>query len=570
MPTIQELIPLANALPPSELDALLAKLSDEEALKLAQEVVQLKNDLRKTRQIQFYQPVSPGAVAIHLATEKEVLVTAGNRAGKTDTTLADAVICMTGIVPLSLEKIYPRSKLQCPMRIRVVCESLTNTWEPVIKRKLQWNQWNGRGVMGGLFGHWGWIPQGFLIRSKWEESWSEKNRTLTLTCGCTLSVMSYDQDLENFSGASLHRIIFDEPPPSDIYRENLMRTMDTGGQIYSAFTPSDDPGKALRGSWIFDLYEKGLDGPAKDCDVKSICLNTEENKVNSPEEIAKIVKGLTIEQQETRLRGGFMHLSGRIYANFTDRPRWWCFKCNQLTIVVPGEGGRLICATCSGSDVVEYNNVVEPFDLAYTWPIIYCLDPHPRKPNMMMWMAVDPSDDLWQVGEMEVDGDPATLRNQVFDFERAHGLHINGRLIDPNMAESAAHQAGRRNISVRDEFDAVGIRCALANDSFTVGMKRVREYIRPDERTKTPRLHIFNTCPRTIKQLKGYVWAEWGRQAEGMKDAKAMPIAKEDDFPTMLRYIALSNPTYRGLTMGNQPMRSTRKPRPGSEIRAHG
>src|SRR3990167_843232 len=141
------------------------------------------------------------------------------------------------------------------------------------------------------------------------------------------------------------------------------------------------------------------------------------------------------------------------------------------------------------------------------------------------------------------------------------------RLIDPNMAESAAHQAGRRHVSVRNEFDAVGIRCALANDAFTVGMKRLREIIRPDERTKASRLHIFNTCYLTNKQIKGYVWAEWSRQSEGTKDRKAMPIDKNDDFPTMLRYIVLANPTFRGLNVGNRPMRATRRPRPTKESR---
>lgn len=571
MPTLQDLVPLLESAPGSAyFDNLLAEMSDEDVRKLAEEVVALQADLRKTRQIQFYEPVNPRALAIHLATEKEVVVRGGNRSTKSDSLLADAVICMTKIIPESLKGVYPVEKIKCPMRVRLVCESLTNTWDTVLKPKLQWNRWNGSGIPGGTSGHWGWIPPSFLIHGKWEDSWREKDRVLTLRCGCTFQVMSNDQDLENFSGDSLHRVINDEPPREDIYQENKFRLMDTQGQMYSGFTPSNDPQKAMRGAWIYEIYDKGTEGPGRDPDVRSITLHTEDNRILDPAEIAKTVRDLTPQERATRLHGDFFHLTGRIYPNYTDRPAWWCFGCNQITIVAHHqESRRPVCSTCAGDNVVEYCNFVEPFEQAYTWPIIFCLDPHPRKPNMMMWVAVDPSDDLWQVGEMEVDGDPATVRDKVNTFERSCGFRISARLIDPNMAESAAHQAGRRHVSVRDEFDAVGIRCALANDSFTVGMKRVRELIRPDERTKSPRLHIFNTCHLTNKQLKNYVWAEWSRQSESTKDAKAMPITKNDDFPTMLRYVALSNPTHRGLTMGLKPMRATRRPRPGSEQRAN-
>jgi hypothetical protein len=200
--------------------------------------------------------------------------------------------------------------------------------------------------------------------------------------------------------------------------------------------------------------------------------------------------------------------------------------------------------------------------------VIFLLDPHPRKPNMMSWVAIDAADDWWQIGEMEVDGDPTAVRDRVLEFERRHSLNIARRLIDPNMAESAAHNAGRRQVSVRDEFDAVGLRCALPSDSFAVGMKRLRERFRPDPRTKAPRLHIFNTCQRTNKQIKNYVWGELARD-NGQREQKAIPIDKEDDFPTLLKYLANEEPSYRTLSYGNQPIYTTKKKhRPQAEMRA--
>jgi phage terminase large subunit-like protein len=542
-----------------EVAAWIQALPREDQVQIAQDFIAYRRAATNQQQLELYQPASDRARAIHLSTAKHVLAVGGNRSGKTETGLVDLVICMTGIVPWSLEHDYPREKIQCPMRVRIVLESLSNTWAPVIRPKLQWDKWSGEGEPGSGLGHWGWIPRRFLKRGKWEESWLEKERTLNLTCGCSVQIMSYDQDVQDFSGSSLHRVLFDEAPPADIYRENLMRTLDTKGKLYFGFTPPDDPGKAMRGSWVYELYEKGIAGPAKDSNIDSFNLFTEENRILDQSEIAEMVKGLTPAQRETRLHGVFMHLSGRIYPQYTDAPTWWCFTCNEKTFL-NGDS----CATCGASQLIQYSNVCEPNELAYRWPVVFLLDPHPRKPNCMMWVAIDPSDDWWVINEMEVDGDPELVRDRVLQFERNSNLVIAARLMDPNMAEQAAHSAGTRHVSVRDEFDAVGIRCALADDAFTVGMKRVRDMIKPDLRTKRPRLQVFATCPRTNQQMKKYVWQEWSRNMDDQKDPKAVAIAKEDDFPGLLRYLANAQPTFRGLQLGGQPMRLTKRPRHGA------
>ena len=554
-PKIVELLELYKTGFPVTPQYLEAALSYDERLALANELLGIRKQVKQERQLELYRPASERCLEIHKATTNHVIASGGNRSSKTDSNLADLVICMTGIVPYSLEDIYPKEKLQCPMRTRIVCESLTNTWAPVIRPKLQWDKWNGRGEPGGEFGHWGWIPRKFLIRGKWDESWSEKERTLTLTCGCTMQVTSYDQDVQDFSGSSLHRVVFDEPPAEDIYRENLMRILDTKGQLYFGFTPPDDPGKAMKGSWIYDLYERGMPGPGRDPNITSIRLLTEENKVVDHETLLQITSGLTAAQKETRLRGEFMHLSGRIYPSYADGPRQWCFTCNEIVLVK-----NRMCLNCGEPNTVEFCNVVEPFDQAYKWPTVFLLDPHPRKPNMMSWVAVDPRDDWWQIGELEVDGDPVMVRDKVREFENSHRIDVCARIMDPNMAESAAHSAGRRHVSVRDEFDAAGLRCGLADDAFTVGMKRLRERFKPDRRTMAPRLHIFNTCVRTNRQIRNYVWAENTRE-DGQREQKATPIAKEDDFPTLLRYMANMEPAFSSLKHAGAPLMATKNKR---------
>jgi len=531
----------------------------EDLEKLANEVLETRSQIKQVQQLELAEVVNPKAIGIHMATTKEVLAVGGNRSSKTDSNLLDLVISMTGIIPYSLKDVYPKEKIHCPGRYRLVCESLTNTWAPVIRPKLQWWVWNGRGKPGGQFGHWGWIPQRFLKRGKWEDSWSEKERTLTLTCGCTLQIMSYDQETQDQSGTSLHRVIFDEAPDASMYRENLIRTMDTGGQVYSGFTPPDEVGRAMRGSWIYSLFEKGLDGPEKDPGVTSINLFTEENKILDAKSIEEVSKGLSPEQREVRLHGAFIHLSGRIYPLFTNTARNYCFTCNSVVILNNGK-----CVTCEQQNVTSFNHVIEPFEAAYRWPVAFFIDPHPRKPNMCMWVAIDPADDWYVLNEMEVDGDPATVRDRVLAWE--HNLHIDvvARYIDPRMAGSPAHSAGKRHITVRSEFDAVGLRCALASDSFEVGHKRVREMLKPDPRSKSPRLLVFNHCRHFIKQMREYVWSEWGGKGDLTHDVKGIPVDKENDYPRMLDYLANANLRFSTLRQGLSPMQGTRKKRTGS------
>ena len=541
-------------LSPEELEAI----PREERLRLLHERLEARAQQRKENQLYFYEPVSPEAKKIHLSRAHQVVVVGGNRSSKTDSVLAELAIRMTGIVPFSLEDCYPKERIRCPIRTRIVCASLTNTWEPVIKPKLQWDKWNGRGEPGGEWGHWGWIPKRFLLKGSWSESWSEKFRTLTLTCGCSVQAMSYDQDIENFSGGSFHVVMHDEGPPRSIYRENKMRVLDVAGQLMTAMTPPDDEGTAFDAAWVYDeLYSKGLPGPSKDPDIDSFTLFTEQNRILDKLDIEQISKGLSVKQRQVRLFGAFIHLGGRIYRTYTDRPAMWCFHCNDTVMTKDG------CLTCGGSDTVEYCHFVEPQEQTYQNPCVFIIDPHPRKPVMMAWVAIDPWDDWWLVANLEVDGDPEVVRDKVADLEGGLKLNIVCRIIDPNMGRSQAHNAGRRHITVAEEYGAVGLRCNdMVSDDFNIGRTRIASRLKPDPMTRAPRLRFFNTCTEPNLQFNRFTWDEYSRYYSDEHDPKAVPRQKYSDYPTMIGYLANLNPTFAGLKMGTLPMR--RKGRRGA------
>ena len=519
----------------------------------------VQDDQRAT-QLAYYRTANPMALPVHLSTAREIAVVGGNRSAKTTTMLADLAIQLTGHIPLSLMAVYPRQKVRPPIRARLVCNSLTDTLEPVIKPKLRWDQWNGTDDPESGRGLWGLIPRHCLVGGTWEKAYSEKYRTLHVavdtfwqgphgevcrTSGVSkVSFLSYDQELSAFTGASLHWIGHDELPPADIYRENRMRTLDVQGQVVTGFTPPDEIGIARADVvWFYDeVYERGLPGPDKHPRIDTITLYTEANTVLNAADIAALAARMTEAQREVRLHGKFLHLTGVVYALFTVYEAWWCFRCARRVLPLAG-----VCGHCRGDDLGPFCHVIEPFPVPPTWPVVFIIDPHPRKKDAMGWFAVAPSDDLYLIGELETDGTATEVAREVRGWEEAHHVHPVRRLMDPNIATETNDKLGR-GWTLRRAYDEVGLRCDLATDDVIVGIENVQDLLKPDARTRAPRFRAFRTCPRFIHGMTHWSYDEWARP--GDREPKESVRDKLKDFPDLIRYLANDRPTFAGLTMG--------------------
>lgn len=262
-------------------------LTDEELIAITQKAVAFAAEDRKTWQLLYYLPASADAQRIHTASERFIGAGGGNRSSKTDTSLAEAVIQATGVIPYSLKDLYPRERLRGPISVRVVCESLTTTLDSVILHKLRYDCWNGADAQGGEMGHWGWIPKCCLIDESWAKSWKDKKRELTVLCRdpdnldrvlgrSTFQFMSHSQDATDFASGEFHLVVLDEPPKYSVYRENRMRVLSTKGRMILAMTWPDDPTIAV--DWLFDeWYDKGQ-GINKDPEMLWLELSTMKNR----------------------------------------------------------------------------------------------------------------------------------------------------------------------------------------------------------------------------------------------------------------------------------------------------
>ena len=527
---------------------------------LAARLIEIQQADRKENQLLYYKPVSKESEKVHFSTAKVIGVGGGNGSSKTDTCLAEMAMCLTGIIPNSLKDRIDRKKFRGPVQTRVVCESLTTVLHPIILPKLQWWKWSGVDSPGGDRGHWGWIPKTSLIDGSWERSWSEKLRILRVLYRnpenpdevlgeSSIQFMSVDQDPTDFASGDFHIILHDEPPSLAIWRENEARTMRVNGRMMLAMTWPDDP--AIPVDWIFDeVYEKGQ-GPNKDPNIDWLNLFTTDNKNLDQNAIKVQYEKWGEETRKVRIFGQPIRFSNRIHPLFTDIPQAWCFKCGKVVIA---DDGKCSC----GTEVSGFCHV-ESFEPSPHWPAIFVLDPHPRKPHMFAWYQIDPKDDVYQVAEGQVAGDPVEVKKYTDEVEASLGLRVVQKLIDPNMGRTPS--GVKREVTWQDEFDQAGIVCDLASDS-DVGRSRINEYLRPDPFTKRPRITVRTTCTNTIFQMKRYVWDDYRKAME--RDLKQKPKEKYDDFPTMMKYLMNTDPRFEFLHRG-APVIS----RPGHRARGY-
>lgn len=478
---------------------------------------------------------------------------------KSDTCLAEIASLCTGIIPQSVPELA--LKFRGPINCRIVVESLTTTLHNIILPKLQWFKWSGVSEPGGDKGHWGWVPKTSLIDGEWATSWQEKTRTLRMICRdpedwhrvlgeSTIQFMSHEQDPSDFASGDFHIVLHDEPTKHAIWIENQARTMRVNGTMMLAMTWPDDP--AIPVDWIFDeLYDKAQPGPKRSPHHAWVELSTRHNRNLDQRAIEIQSQNWAAATRNTRLEGRPIRFSNRIHPLFTDTPMTWSFAAGKLVEPFLNDLNQWCCPETGSTDVIEFNHVHD-IDPSRLWPVVFVIDPHPRKPHMFLWAQVTPEDDYDILLEDEMDGTVDQISARVAEVESTFGLQVVRRLMDPNMGMQASRAGQDRTSTWQEEFREAGLTCDLASDS-DVGRGRINEYLQPDRYTHRPRLRIAARCQNTIHQMKRYCWDEHKRTLD--KDLKQTPKAKYDDYPTMLKYLLNDMPTFRALLDGPKIMR---------------
>ena len=124
------------------------------------------------------------------------------------------------------------------------------------------------------------------------------------------------------------------------------------------------------------------------------------------------------------------------------------------------------------------------------------------------------------------------MRDEVRAIEARLQHRFITRIMDPNMGASPS--GAKREVTWQMEFDNVGLHFDLGDDS-SVGRSRLNDFIRPDRAFRRTRFRLDPVNTEAIFQMCRYVWADH-KNADN-KDISQEPMKKNDDFPTLFKYL---------------------------------
>ena len=328
------------------------------------------------------------------------------------------------------------------------------------------------------------IPDGPYETAKEGKAYIAKIRTNT---GYEIDLMSNEQDLKEFESVDLGWVWVDEPMPKDRFMATLARGR-LGMIVFFTFTP------LMYAGWIKSWMDEQLEGEGQldyvEAEMEDNCKVHGIRGILEHSNIKKLADSYPEDEKQARVYGKFGHLIGRVHKTFR----------------------RKI-------------HVIKPFSINEKDFTVYkALDPHPRVPDHVLYMAVDRNNTKYAIGEIISEGRVKDLYLKMKAFEEALHMRIEGRIIDPSAFNDDQH---RDQNSVGAQLFELGETWVRGSKDLMGGIKRTDDalfyQVVQGKMVRSPEVYFFNTCPVAIKQMEEYVWSEWKGPSKDYKQAMGKP-----------------------------------------------
>lgn len=189
-------------------------------------------------------------------------------------------------------------------------------------------------------------------------------------------------------------------------------------------------------------------------------------------------------------------------------------------------------------------HVVKPYDIPDGWTRIIGQDDGFTNPAASIFGAVDENGDIVIYDEVYI------RETVVQDLCKNHinlkigSQKIAGMYIDPS-TKAKRNQAGGiaySNFSVYLDNLPKHVPLICANNDVSVGIDRVKTFLKVNPKSGKPKLTIFDTCTNLLEEIGEYRWAELSANQEGQKNQKEEPRKYNDHAMDALRYLVMSRP----------------------------
>ncbi len=364
-----------------------------------------------------------------------------------------------------------------------------------------------------------WFPKG---RYKSEKKGKHYEAFFTTDTGWVFDILSYDQDPKEFESATIGWIWLDEPPPESIYKACVSR-LRKGGKMIITQTPIGSAAIYLYDQIVLNKDNEREGRSYMTADVESACIEHGVRGFLLHDDIVRMVSQYSEDEKQARAFGKYQHLTGLIYKQF-----------DPLV------------------------HIIRPFKVTQQeFVVVEALDPHPRNPDAVSWLAIDPEgtkfiiDELW----LKCTGGTEELAAKI--KQKAQQYRLMSRIVDPSAFIVDQH-TGK---SLHMRLNSYGLNYLEGTKDRTYANRRIGDALNfqrvGDEIIQTPELYIFNTCQRHIFEFTHYRWDDWTGKIADKKNPKGKPIDKDDHMienvgrllvrePVFTPYV----PHYRGSNVG--------------------
>jgi hypothetical protein len=332
-------------------------------------------------------------------------------------------------------------------------------------------------------------PKDQLLGGSFDKAFNGQNWHLRFKNGSEFYFKTYDQDVDAWASAEIHRVDWDEEPEGEhglkLRSEARARLVSTNGDEILGMTP-------LFGlSWVHDKIWERRDDPG----ITVVHMAMEDNPWLTPQAIEEFAEELTSEERRARVGGEFVHFAGLVYPELKDEhfapaPSPDHLKCQDIVAAIdPG-----IRTTGVIFAAFDRDNSMLVFDELY----LHNDDAIPEQSSLHILAKL--SD--WGI-------DPAEVKF----------------LIDPSARNRSLTDADR----VQAAYWRAGIKCYAAQHDVEAGVFEVKR------RLETNLIRFSEDCKTTKWEHRRY-------RIDPKADGSFAVVKQDDHLCDPTRYIAMSRP----------------------------
>ena len=250
-----------------------------------------------------------------------------------------------------------------------------------------------------------------------------------------------------------------------------------------------------------------------EADIESNCIEHGIRGRLKHKDIERMIAEYDEEDKQARVHGKFQHLVGIVFKNFNRKV-----------------------------------HVIKPFTITKRdYIVIEALDPHPRNPDAVLWVAVDKNGTKFVVDELYESLKTSELAYRI--NKKADRYRLEMRLADPLAFVEDKHQDDPtgQTLAARlyNDFDLEYFKATKNRRDADRRIKDALDYeLKGEEMIVSPELYIFDSCERTIWEIEHLVWDDWRGRAAERKSPMEKPVDKDDHMIENLGRILIQEPEF--------------------------